>query len=207
MTGSARWLVPAAIILSLVQVASVGSRIVTYEDILAHGKRYLFKTAPVDPYDLFRGRYVALSQENLEIMVTEKETKEYERGGKAWVTLKTGEGGYTTFAGISKTPSGGEELKVEVAWAGPRYAPPPRDGKAAVKEQKEWSVHIKPPFDRYYMNEKLAPEAEAAYRNRGEGKINPYIAVRIKNGRGVIEELFIDGKPVGDWIKGKEEKQ
>ena len=58
------------------------------------------------------------------------------------------------------------------------------------------------PFDRYYMEEKLAPAAEAAYRqNSGREKRDAYVVVRIRSGRAVIEDLFICEKPILEYIE------
>ena len=51
---------PAFILLVLVQLFVPANMILEQEDILKNGTPYKFKTAPIDPYDPFRGKYVWL---------------------------------------------------------------------------------------------------------------------------------------------------
>ena len=46
--------------LALAQLAAPLLQIAKYEAVIAYGAEYKFKTAPVDPPDVLRGRYVAL---------------------------------------------------------------------------------------------------------------------------------------------------
>lgn len=62
--------------------------------------------------------------------------------------------------------------------------------------------YFKMPIDRYYMDEKMAPQAETLIREQVTGK-DTYITVRIKNGTLVITGLYIDGMPIEDIIKSK----
>ena len=57
------------------------------------------------------------------------------------------------------------------------------------------------PFDRFYMNEKLAPEAEAALRNREAGTVSAFLEVRVLNGDAVPVELYIDNLPASEYIR------
>ncbi len=57
------------------------------------------------------------------------------------------------------------------------------------------------PFDRYYLNEHVAPAADLAFRQRSGGaRRAAWIDLRVLGGRGVIEELYIDGLPVADAV-------
>ena len=51
------------------------------------------------------------------------------------------------------------------------------------------------PFDRFYMEEKLAPEAEWASRRDKQGGV---AVVRVWRGLGVIEDLELGGRPIRD---------
>lgn len=181
----------AAVSLAVLQLAAIGQRIWAYERIISEGKQFLFKTDVVDPYDLFRGRYVAISQENLRIKITEEEVGGYKSGEEFYGQLTVGEDGFASITSLSDDPTGGDELKVEVQWAGPKYE--------LSGDKKVYYVNLKPPFDRYYIGESKAPAAEKAYREHAKGKA--YLSVKILEGRGVLEELYIDGAPVKEWLK------
>ena len=73
-------------------------------------------------------------------------------------------------------------------------------------------VRLELPFDRYYMEETLAPEAERAYwdtirrQRRREDDAGPpppqtFVTVRVKDGHAVLEELYIDDRPVREYLK------
>jgi hypothetical protein len=54
------------------------------------------------------------------------------------------------------------------------------------------------------MEESLAPAAEKAYREHARAsERNAYITVRIRDGFGVIENLWIDGVPIREFLARK----
>ena len=56
------------------------------------------------------------------------------------------------------------------------------------------------PFNRYYMDEDLAPEAERAVWGGPRGRREASVTVRVRNGVGVLEELYIDEVPIHRWL-------
>ena len=63
-------------------------------------------------------------------------------------------------------------------------------------------VPLRFPFDRYYLDEYKAPEAERAYWNSLQRATHPtYITVRVRKGFGVIEGLFIDNTPLNEYLE------
>jgi len=63
-------------------------------------------------------------------------------------------------------------------------------------------VYVQFPFDRYYMDEHAAPAAEAAYREHSRGEVRDvYVTVRVKDGNAVVEELFIAGMPIREFLR------
>lgn len=57
-------------------------------------------------------------------------------------------------------------------------------------------------LNRYYMNEKMAPEAERIYRDLDLDKEKIYLLVKVKNGDYVIEGLYINDIPIEQYITG-----
>jgi hypothetical protein len=55
------------------------------------------------------------------------------------------------------------------------------------------------------MEESAAPKAEDAYRRFGNRRAQTndqtYVVVRVKGGRGVIENLYIKDTPIREFIK------
>lgn len=199
--------------LALIQMAVPVWMIVEREQILHQGEIYRFKTAPVDPYDLFQGRYVALRFESDRVPVNiSVEEKQW-----VYVTLKQQQG-FAEWGQVSLEKPDAPYLYVKLDW---------------VSSDK---ARLDLPFDRYYMNEELAQEAEEAYAelNRNatvleaevveapssegqtedpdsakttgqgvdQGKIlDSYAQVRILNGKAVLEELYLQGEPVYRYLQ------
>lgn len=151
-----------------------------WEDILQTGQRFLWATAPVDPYDAFKGRYIDLRfKENSGLII---DNAGYSYGQKAYALIGENADGKTTVIGVSsKQPEGKPYVKVKVNYT---------EGSTA---------HIELPFKRYYLPEDMAAPAETAYRESA-GKTG-VAAVRVKNGYGVIEELYLGEKPLNEYLK------
>lgn len=148
---------------------------------LREGRVFKFRTAPVDPYDAFRGRFVALGFKAAEANTDENFT----RGQTACVVLGEDADGFAKVERVSREgPSGDHVLRVKTGYS------------------YEHHVHLEFPFARYYLEEKAAPEAERAYRaasRRDHEKA--WVTVRVRHGYGALEELFIDGKPIRDFLR------
>jgi len=166
-------------VMALVQLAAPAGMIFSHERTLAKGQAFKFRTAPVDPYDAFRGRYVALRLENSE--ATLAEGVEASRGQTVYATIDAGDDGFARFGVASLAPPQDKPyLKAKAGYA---------SGKGAVGLQL--------PFDRFYMEESKAPAAEAAYwAHNKRGAQDAYIVVRVLDGAGVIEDLYVGGKSI-----------
>ena len=180
------------VLVAVIQLAVPIAQIARHENILQTGVTYKFRTAPVDPADAFRGRYVALAYEGTTAPLREGDDLRY--GMPAYVRLGVDEAGFARFIELSATPpESGDYLLVESLFIGQR-------GEGG-------EVPFSLPFDRFYMAETEAPRAEAAYRRhagRGDDdRITAYVLVRVKGGRGVIEELYIQDKPMREFLSGE----
>ena len=164
--------------LAVIQMAVPGWMIYRQEQILHHGREFKFQTAPVDPYDAFRGRYVALQ------FAAASSSDDYIKR-KVWVRFDVDDKGFAKIKEESRTPLAGDDVLVATR----------RGGR----------LHF--PFDRYYMDEYAAPKAETAYRanNRSEHQ-NAYATVRILDGHAAIEELYIDDKPIREFLRTENKK-
>ena len=174
------------------QFGVIASILIKRELTLRRGEVYRFATAPVDPFDAFRGRYVALR------FGVEQEPvyfPEHINAGKTcYARLGTHTNGFAKIeAVISKKTNEPGLLKVraERGW---------RSGNAIMR--------VKLPFDRYYMPEKLAPEAELVYNEaaRRGNEQSAAAVVRVWRGNAVIEDLEIDGMPVLEYLKKNQAK-
>jgi uncharacterized membrane-anchored protein len=172
------------LVLAIVQLAVPLRMIANRLDALETGRLFRFRTAPVDPYDAFRGRYVALEMAASTIAVAD--AADYAPGQKIFVLLENDDEGFARPVGLER------RQPHDTAYVAARVAP---------WGHTEREVRIGFPFDRYYMNEELAPAAERAYREHsGGGQHDAYVAVRIKDGFAVLEELYVAGMPIGDFL-------
>lgn len=171
------------IVVALAQLAVPGWMIGQREMVLSRGTVYKFRTAPIDPYDPFRGRYVWLNYESATVPYRGAGTIPY--GRLLYVAVETGEDGFARLTGAySQPPDTGDYFPVESYWI--------RDSE----------IQLTLPFDRYYMNEAAAPAAEIAVRehSRQENR-NAHVTVRVLNGQAVLEELYVDDKPIREFLE------
>jgi uncharacterized membrane-anchored protein len=69
-------------------------------------------------------------------------------------------------------------------------------------ESRSNVVHFSWPLDRYYMQEKKAPAAESAYRaHSSRTNRSCHVTVRVRGGNAVLEDLFIDDKPIREFLR------
>jgi hypothetical protein len=60
---------------------------------------------------------------------------------------------------------------------------------------------LRVPLDRFYMEENLAPEMDAAFREHSRpSERNAYFTVRIRDGSAAIVNLWIGGVPIRDFV-------
>lgn len=169
-------------IAALLQLAVPASMILKREHALTHGQVFKFRTAPVDPYDAFRGRFVALGFDQRSVAVPAD--NDFARGQKVYALLGEDAEGFATFTDVRRSrPEREPCLRVKIQYVAGATA------------------HLQLPFDRFYMDENEAPEAERAYRqNSVRSNRNAYVQVRIEKGFGVIEDLYVDDTPIRDYL-------
>ncbi|MDF2571604.1 MAG: hypothetical protein K0R55_3208 [Sporomusa sp.] len=151
-----------------------------WENILQTGRQFYWQTAPVDPYDAFKGRYVELSfKENTAPIIDDVNLV---AGQMVYAIIDENAEGKAYISRVSvNRPEQGSYIK----------------GKAYANGHD--TVHFILPFTRYYLPEDLAPAAEDAYR-KSAGKTG-VAAVRIKDGYGVIEQLYIGDKTLYEFLR------
>lgn len=169
--------------LAIIQLAAPLYMIWHWEDVLQNGRQYIWVTAPIDPYDALRGRYVDLRFKEMQGPI--QEGAKLITGETAYAMIAEDEKGYAFISHITNLrPEGNSYVKIKEFYV-----------------DNDHVVHFVLPFKRYYMQEDLAPEAEKAYReNAGKECV---VSVRIKDGYGVLEELYIENKKIHEYLRGK----
>ncbi|MFT5167986.1 MAG: putative membrane-anchored protein [Saprospiraceae bacterium] len=183
-------LFPAFIILALAQLYVPAGMILKQENVLKTGKAFKFKTAPFDPYDPFRGKYIWLSFEANTVEVPVESEWEYD--AFVYVTLTTDKEGFAKIASVSEEK--------------PTDSPDFVQAKSWGKSTADSLLTVNYLFDRFYMEESKAVEAEQTYvEAQRDSSMIAYALVKVKNGNAVIENVFIDDVPIKKVVeKGRE---
>ncbi|HTS18089.1 MAG TPA: GDYXXLXY domain-containing protein [Verrucomicrobiae bacterium] len=182
---TSRLLLGCFALMAAAQLAVPAWMIVTHEGTLVAGQLFKFHTAPVDPYDAFRGRYVSVRIEQNSLPIPSGAN--WTRGQEVFATIVTDTNGFSRLGELRATP--------------PDHSP-----YVAVRISYLYgqNAYVNVPFDHFYMDETLAPAAEKAYREHSRpSQKNAYITVRIRDGEGVIENLWIDGTPIREFLARK----
>lgn len=172
--------------LVLLQIATPLSMIMKRESALKDGTLFLFKTAPVDPYDAFRGRYVILQIRENRVPHPQPDLK-LEHGQKVYAQIVVDKDGFAKITKVTtQRPKGIPYLSAQIGYR--------------LAEE----VIVDLPIDRYYMEEKAALRAEKIYREHSrQDKRDAYVTVKIKDGFGVVEGLYVGGQKIEDLIKAE----
>jgi hypothetical protein len=154
------------------------------ENILTTGQEFKFKTQPMDPFDAFRGRYVALSFERTPLDMPAN--VKFNSGQTVYVQIENKPDGFARFSRIfAAAPANVAYLKCRVSWL---------DNKG--------KVYFDVPFSEYYLQESKAPKAEKLYREHTARNVQDgYIVLSVKNGESVIKGLYLGGKPIEELLK------
>ena len=155
---------------------------------LARGRVWKLKTAPIDPVDAVRGRYVMLRFDAEDKYRQPEQLKSIDA---LYAILKEGADGFAEIDHLSFSASPGDSaMKVEPGgfW----------DGQQRVVF----------PFHYFWLTEKNAPAAETAYRESSKrGQQNAFVTVRIRNGDAALEQLYIDNQPLADYLRAQAAKK
>jgi len=185
-------------VVSVLQLAATASSIFRYESTLRTGVLYRIPTDAFDPADAFRGRYVAVQPTITMPEPIARETQDVldriQTGEKGYVVLTADANGIARAADVRlDPPTQGDYLQIASAWPQMRENPgEPNRPYVRVGYNLTFS------FNRYYMNDAMAPQAERRMTESRprNGETRAWLAVKVKNGLGVIEGLYVDGVPI-----------
>lgn len=164
--------------------------IVGKENILSTGTEYKFRTAPVDPNDPFRGKYITLNfdADNFDV----ENDNFWHQDDEVYVLLGKDEKGFAKIIDITKqTPLNNKADYV----------------KAKIHYAYDNRVTIDYTFNKFYMEESKAPNAERVYRETArDTSQTAYALVCVKEGDAVLKDVIINGVSISA-ITGKNEKE
>ena len=160
------------------------------ETVLREGTPFLFRTAPVDPHDPFRGEYVIL-RFALEDSAIAQPDVPFANDEETFIVLGTEDGA----ASIDRV------LHV-----------PPTDTKNYLRcKAIAWpytmdslSLRVELPFDRFYLEEGTGGRTEELMQQRAievGPELPSYAVVRVLNGEAVIEDLRVGDRSIKEWTE------
>lgn len=159
------------------------------EDTRIHGKRFRFETQPIDPTDPFRGKYITL---NYTLSTYETNTTGWEDEMDVYVTVASDTNEIARMVEVSHTPPENTTSYF----------------KAKVDGHNANTLFISFPFERFYLEESKAADAETLYNdnNRDENRKPAYAEVYILSGKTYLTDVKIDGESVVDIVKRRQGK-
>lgn len=184
---------PLFILIALIQLATPIKSIYNQEQILANGKEFKFKTAPVDPNDPFRGKFVTLRFKENTIKVAPY--KKWNRGEEIFASIEENEHGFAQLLNVSKEAPSNHKYYI-LAKIQRIITTKNENNKISNVE-----LQIQYPFNRFYMEESKAKAAEDLYRKASANKKTlSYALVNIKNGKATLKDVMIDGVSIREVI-------
>lgn len=168
------------------------STILAFECPSTPPEEFRFRVQGYDPYDPMRGHYLELM---LPSTLPAEEKPQRFSGGRAVALLNRDEAGFSVVSKLlpesAPIPAGRPYIKVDRVY----YYSSIRNGKAGL-------YRFRLPFHRYYINERLAEDAEALLKNITRSKKHSAVLVVDVYPGGIftVTDLLIDGKPIAEVL-------
>lgn len=175
------------ICMCLAQWLVLANMIYKEEKTRLEGRIFKFQTAPVDPSDPFRGKYVTLDFKEDNILVSDP--KVWERQTDVYVTLADSSG----FASIKTvsvdTPEGNDFIKAKIDYV-ENYGDGP------------YRLWVQYPFERFYLEESKAAKAERIYwQSRADSSSTTYAVVSVMQGKASLLDVMVNDSSIVDIVR------
>lgn len=183
------------ILMCLAQIFIPAKMIFQNENIISQGELFKFKTEPIDPNDPFRGKYIRLNFEASQFTIIDS-TQNFRNAQNVYVLLENDAQGFAQIKDLYlETPSGDQAyLKVNQTYF------------SAFRDTT--TIQIEYPFDRFYLEESKAPDAERLYFEAlRDSNLTTYARVYVYQGQATLEEVLINEIPIGEWVELNRDKE
>ncbi|MBT1710865.1 GDYXXLXY domain-containing protein [Fulvivirgaceae bacterium PWU5] len=178
-------IIVAFVVMCLAQWFIPFKTILDQEAILSEGRLFKLQTAPIDPSDPFRGKYITLNfSEN---QVTVNDYQEWVGHEYMYITLADS-AGYGRISRASLYEQEGDDyIKVRISY---------------VDSGTPATVMFEYPFERFYLEESKASEAERLYwESRSDSTQQVYAMIRVRNGQAALENVMVNDRPIADIVR------
>lgn len=187
------------VFLSFIQLFIPAKMILNREEVLADGVEYYFPTAPVDPDDPFRGKYIYLNFTTNSVVVDSTFSDSFEWNQEVFVELEKDDKGIVKIANIyDNAPADAHIDYIKAVISNVEY-----DRHTGQKE-----IFVDFPFDRFYMEESKAYDAELLYNESSRDSTSATNAVvMVLDGKAVLKDVQIDGVSIKDVVLNNRNKK
>jgi uncharacterized membrane-anchored protein len=172
--------------MAIVQLLVPAYLIFESEYTMKEGRTLNFRTEPVDPNDVFRGKYVQLRF--TESFVNTDRALSVDEGQTVYITFHQDEEGFA--------------IPLDVL-----FDEPSSDVDYLAYENDyirlaDSIFYFQYPFDRFYMEESKAPEAELLYQDAvADTMQRAWATVTLHKGRAVLRDVMINGESISELAK------
>jgi hypothetical protein len=153
-----------------------------HERVIARGTHVRIECEAPDPYDMLRGRYLAVRPRESSVAAPEG----FPAGAgvvPVWATLEAAGDGPARINTLSLAPmSGPTVIRLTARSIGFMNGTP--------------TVRLQWPFDRFYLNERLAPDADRFVAGKAT-----VAEVRLLDGRAVLTDVLVDGVSIREVVR------
>jgi len=187
MTKRTKILLLIFIIVAIAQLWVPFSMILKHSDILNKGIVVKMKLTPRDPVHPFKGKYLVLNFEENNFTEIEKEWK---RNETIYINYHINDKGFLKVDSLTKF-----------------FKPPANILKAKVNYYTPYNnkIVIKYPFDKYFIEESKAFSAEQKIIFELKNELTDvYAEISILNGNPVLKEVFVNQRPILEFIDLKD---
>lgn len=167
------------VLVALIQLFFPGKLVFDCNKVLWLGTELKLETAPVDPADPFRGRYVVLNFTASQF--TDESGHDWKRHDRVYVLFEKDAEGYGKVKSLSASKPDSKELFVP----------------ARISHVSGQQITLYYPFTKFFMEENKAPEAERLYRGVGKG----YALLKVYRGEAVLEDVVVKGRSLQDLVE------
>lgn len=167
------------------------SMIYDSERVVEEGAEYKFRTAPVDPSDPFRGKYITLAFDEETYHPGDTSEAQIPPGEEIFALLTRDTLGYARVFQLSQVrpPQGVDYITTKIY-----YVYRDVDNKPII--------NLDFPFTRYYLEESKASEAERLYWQTGRDTSRVcYAKVSVHNGNTTLTDVMIGDKSIVDVVR------
>jgi uncharacterized membrane-anchored protein len=185
-------------------------QIIKYQDILNNGIAVKVRLNGFDPYDAFKGRFVAIDLNFGSYQLPEPMTQDqffpkneqhnkYKSKYPVNIILNKDNDGFASIKKISFNCEGSySDNEIVMRGTQSRWQVTYEYKNAFLSNGKIVAITPATHINRFYMNEFLAPRAEQLLRDN-KVRENAYAIIKIKNKIPVIENIYIDDKPISQY--------